>query len=90
MKCYTEITNRRSVTALVRQVFGAKKGARMPSDKNRVTVLVDDDLAQQLYDFRFSRRYESQGAAVRDLISAGLRSFEEELGKSAKDDGDER
>ena len=62
----------------------------MPSDKNRVTVLLDDDLAQQLYDFRFSRRYESQGAVVRDLLTAGLRSFEEELGKSAKDDGDER
>lgn len=64
----------------------------MPSDKNRVTILLDDDLSRQLDDFRFSHRYGSQGAAVRDLITAGLRSFERELGKDAErvGDGDDR
>ena len=49
----------------------------MATDKPRYTVSVDNELFQQIEDFRFEHRYPSRSAATLELIRLGL----EELGK---------
>lgn len=44
----------------------------MPTDKPRFTITVDDDLFDQITEYRFSNRMKSQTQAVLSLIDKGL------------------
>lgn len=50
----------------------------MATDKFRYTVSVDDDLFQQIEDFRYSRRFQTRSEATAELIRLGLKALEEE------------
>ena len=44
----------------------------MPTEKPRITVVVDDEMLQQIEDFRFENRYPSRSAAMVELIRLGI------------------
>lgn len=44
----------------------------MPTDKPRITVVVDDEMLQQIEDFRFENRYPSRSATMVELIRLGI------------------
>ena len=44
----------------------------MPTDKPRFTITVDDDLYNQITEYRFSNRMKNQTQAVLSLIDKGL------------------
>ena len=50
----------------------------MATDRPRYTVSVDQDLFQQIEDFRFSRRYQTRSEATVELIRLGLAALEQE------------
>ena len=49
----------------------------MPTKKPRFIVTVDEDLFDQIEDFRFENRYQNRNAAMIELIRAGLKAKEE-------------
>ena len=49
----------------------------MPTKKPRFIVTVDEDLFDQIEDFRFENRYQNRNAAMVELIRAGLKAKEE-------------
>lgn len=49
----------------------------MPTKKPRFIVTVDEDLFDQIEDFRFDNRYQNRNAAMVELIRAGLKAKEE-------------
>ena len=49
----------------------------MPTKKPRFIVTVDEDLFDQIEDFRFENRYQNRNAAMIELIRAGLKVNEE-------------
>lgn len=44
----------------------------MPTDKQRFSITVDDDLYKKIDDFRFERRIKSQSKAVNELMKMGF------------------
>ena len=54
-----------------------KRGNNMPTKKPRFIVTVDEDLFDQIEDFRFENRYQNRNAAMIELIRAGLKAKEE-------------
>lgn len=50
----------------------------MPTEKPRITVVVDDDMMQQIEDFRFENRYPSRSAAMVELIRLGIEQIKKE------------
>jgi len=50
----------------------------MPTEKPRFTVIVDDELFQQIEDFRFENRYPSRSAAALELIRLGIEQIRRE------------
>lgn len=50
----------------------------MATDKPRYTVSVDNELFQQIEDFRFEHRYQTRSEATVELIRLGLESLKEE------------
>ena len=50
----------------------------MPTDKPRITVVVDDEMLQQIEDFRFENRYPSRSAAMVGLIRLGIEKLRRE------------
>lgn len=50
----------------------------MATDRPRYTVSVDDDLFQQIEDFRFAHRYQTRSAATVELIRLGLEQIKKE------------
>lgn len=48
----------------------------MPTQKPRYTVIVDEDMLQEIDDFRFENRYPSRSAATLELIRMGLQQME--------------
>ncbi len=50
----------------------------MPTDKPRITVVVDDEMLQQIEDFRFENRYPSRSAAMVELIRLGIEKLRRE------------
>lgn len=44
----------------------------MATDRPRYTVSVDNELFQQIEDFRFERRYQTRSEATVELIRLGL------------------
>lgn len=50
----------------------------MATDKPRYTVSVDNDLFQQIEDFRFENRYQTRSEATVELIRLGLETLKKE------------
>ena len=48
----------------------------MATDRPRYTVSVDNELFQQIEDFRFERRFQTRSEATVELIRLGLESLE--------------
>lgn len=51
----------------------------MATDKMRYTVSVDNELFQQIENFRFERRYQTRSEATAELIRLGLQSIKREI-----------
>jgi metal-responsive CopG/Arc/MetJ family transcriptional regulator len=47
----------------------------MPTEKPRLTIVVDDETLKKIDDFRFENRYPSRSAAIFDLIKLGIASL---------------
>lgn len=56
----------------------------MATNKMRYTVSVDNDLFQQIEDFRFERRFQTRSEATVELIRLGLDSLKKEQQVSEK------
>lgn len=56
----------------------------MATNKMRYTVSVDNDLFQQIEDFRFERRFQTRSEATVELIRLGLDSLKKEQQASEK------
>ena len=52
--------------------------ARMATDRPRYTVSGDNELFQQIEDFRFERRFQTRSEATVELIRLGLESLKKE------------
>ena len=50
----------------------------MATDRPRYTVSVDNELFQQIEDFRFERRFQTRSEATVELIRLGLESLKKE------------
>ena len=50
----------------------------MATDRPRYTVSVDNELFQQIEDFRFERRFHTRSEATVELIRLGLESLKKE------------
>lgn len=59
----------------------------MATDRPRYTVSVDNELFQQIEDFRFEHRFQTRSEATVELIRLGLEQLkkEEEDEKTKKD-----
>lgn len=53
----------------------------MATTKPRYTVSVDEELFQQIEDFRFENRYQTRSEATVELIRLGLEQIKKEQGK---------
>lgn len=56
----------------------------MPTEKPRITVVVDDDMMQQIEDFRFDNRFPSRSAAMVELIRLGIEQIKKEQAEKAR------
>lgn len=52
----------------------------MATDKPRYTVSVDNELFQQIEDFRFEHRFQTRSEATVELIRLGLEHLKQEGG----------
>ena len=50
----------------------------MATDRPRYTVSVDNQLFQEIEDFRFSHRYQTRSEATVELIRLGLEQLKKE------------
>lgn len=48
------------------------------TNKPRYTVSVDEDLFQQIEDFRFTHRFQTRSEATVELIKLGLKQLQKE------------
>lgn len=51
----------------------------MATNKPRYTVSVDNELFEQIEDFRFSNRYATRSEATTELIRKGLEALQKEM-----------
>lgn len=56
----------------------------MATDKPRYTVSVDDELFQQIEDFRFEHRFQTRSEATVELIRLGLEALQKEQEEAQK------
>lgn len=56
----------------------------MATNKPRYTVSVDDDLFQEIEDFRFENRFQTRSEATVELIRLGLRALRKERENNKK------
>lgn len=56
----------------------------MPTEKPRITVVVDDDMLRDIEDFRFENRYPSRSAAMVELIRLGIEQIKGEQAEKAE------
>ena len=54
----------------------------MATTKPRYTVSVDEDLFQQIEEFRFENRYQTRSEATVALIRLGLKQLKQEKSKT--------
>ena len=59
----------------------------MATNRARYTVSVDDEMFQQIEDFRFENRYQTRSDATVELIRLGLQVIEKEK-KKIEEDGE--
>ncbi|HNX13749.1 MAG TPA: hypothetical protein PK854_04795 [Oscillospiraceae bacterium] len=52
--------------------------AVIPTEKNRYTVIVDQETLKQIDDYRFENRFPSRSAATLELIRLGMKSLKEQ------------
>ena len=57
----------------------------MATDKPRYSITVDDELFQQIEDFRFNNRFQTRNQATLELIRLGLESLKNEKEDSTKE-----
>lgn len=57
----------------------------MPTEKPRITVVVDDEMLQQIEDFRFENRYPSRSAAMVELIRLGIEQIRKEQAEQVEE-----
>lgn len=57
----------------------------MPTEKPRITVVVDDEMLQQIEDFRFENRYPSHSAAMVELIRLGIEQIRREQAEQVEE-----
>lgn len=55
----------------------------MPTEKPRFTIVVDEEMFQEIESFRFENRYPSRSAATAELIRRGIEQLKKEQ-ESAK------
>ena len=55
----------------------------MATDKHRYTVSVDNELFQQIEDYRFERRCPTRSQATVELIQLGLEQLKKEESEKA-------
>jgi hypothetical protein len=55
--------------------------ARPRTAPNRLQICLDDDQAKQVEAFRFDRRFDSQSAALRELVVLGLEAAAQAKGR---------
>ena len=58
----------------------------MATNKPRYTVSVDDEMFQQIEDFRFERRYQTRSEATVELIRLGLEALKKEEADKTADE----
>ena len=56
----------------------------MATDKPRYTVSVDNEMFQQIEDFRFERRFQTRSEATVELIRLGLEQLKKEQEEAKK------
>ena len=56
----------------------------MATDRPRYTVSVDNELFQQIEDFRFSQRYQTRSEATVELIRLGLEALKKDAASDKK------
>jgi metal-responsive CopG/Arc/MetJ family transcriptional regulator len=57
----------------------------MATDKPRYTVSVDQELFDQIENFRFEYRYQTRSEATVELIRLGLKAVHKEMKKDEED-----
>ena len=58
----------------------------MATDKPRYTVSVDNEMFQEIENFRFENRYQTRSEAMVELIRRGLESLKKEQQQAQKED----
>ena len=58
----------------------------MATDKPRYTVSVDNEMFQEIENFRFEHRYQTRSEATVELIRRGLESLKKEQQQAQKED----
>lgn len=53
----------------------------MATSRQRYTVSVDNELFQQIEDYRFEHRFQTRSEATVELIKLGLESLEKDKSK---------
>lgn len=61
----------------------------MATDRARYTVSVDDEMFQQIEDFRFDNRYQTRSEATVELIRLGLEVVEKQKKEEKKEEDGE-
>ena len=56
----------------------------MATNKPRYTVSVDEELFQQIEDFRFERRFQTRSEATVELIRLGMEQLKKEREQAKK------
>lgn len=52
--------------------------AKMSPDQERLNLMVEASMRSEIRDFRFERRFDSEGDAVRELLRLGLKAKDEQ------------
>lgn len=61
----------------------------MATNRARYTVSVDDEMFQQIEDFRFGNRYQTRSDATVELIRLGLEVVEKQKKEEKKEEDGE-
>lgn len=64
-------------------VYHYSEVKKMPTEKPRFTITLDDDLLQKIDDFRFDNRYPNRTQATLELIRIGIRTLEQQKKEGA-------
>jgi len=56
----------------------------MATDKPRILLTVDNDLLEQIDDFRFNNRINTRSEAIRRLLQEALKKYEKPPAKTSK------